>query len=252
MEENSRDFEIFLEIQRGLPRQGPGSDESTLEALSYCKELPENPHILDIGCGPGSQTITLANALNCKITALDLIDEYLAILRRHIEKSNLRDKIEVMQGDMNDLQFEEESFDLIWAEGSAYIMGFEKALNSWKRFLKLGGYVALSELVWLNQDSPSEVLQFFQNEYPPMTNIENNVSKVREAGYELVGHFTLPNSTWWDHYYAPLEAKLPQLSEKYSNDNEALNIIDRTKREIEMRRLFGDWYGYEFLIGQKI
>ena len=53
-------LEVFFEVQRGLPRQGPGSNESTIKALELCRELPDNPAVLDIGCGPGMQTMALA------------------------------------------------------------------------------------------------------------------------------------------------------------------------------------------------
>ena len=245
-------FEIFLEVQSGLPRQGPGSNESTLKALSYCTELPKEPAILDIGCGPGMQTICLAQALNCNITAIDTTEEYLDKLRQRAQDANLSDRITILNQDMNELAFEKESFDLIWAEGSAYIMGFENALSCWKQFLKPGGYIAISELVWLDPDPPTELFQFYQNEYPPMKNIESNLSIVRSSGYELLGNFTLPDSNWWDDYYTPLKAKLPELTEKFREDAEALGIVNMTRLEIEMRRLYPECYGYEFFIGRKV
>ena len=255
MEESTSDFEIFLEVHSGLPRQGPGSDESTLKALSYCNTLPEEPAILDVGCGRGMQTLALAKALDCRIKAVDVVDEYLNILRERAEESNFSDRIEILKCDMNDLQFRPESFDIIWAEGSAYIMGVEKALANWKRFLKPGGYISFSELVWLKPDPPDQVTRFFQKEYPPMTNVETNLSKLRASKYETIANFTLPDSAWWDDYYNPLEAKLPTLKETFKDNRIAriaLNIIDSTALEIEMRRKNEEWYGYEFFIGQKV
>ncbi|MFQ5982937.1 MAG: class I SAM-dependent methyltransferase, partial [Woeseiaceae bacterium] len=57
---------------------------------------------------------------------------------------------------------------------------------------------------------------------------------------------------WWEHYYTPLEAKLPALHEKYAGDDEALSLIETTRREIEIRRLFHDWYSYEFFVARKV
>lgn len=252
MDENPRLFEIFLDVQSGLPRQGPGSNGVTLKALGFCSGLPERPAILDIGCGPGMQTITLAKAMNADITAIDINREYSDEIKERAESAGVSESIEILVQDMNELPFEPESFDLIWAEGSAYIMGFEKALKDWKRFLRPHGFIAVSELVWLKPDSPTEVIEFFANEYPSMTNVETILRTIKRCGYELLGHFTLPDSAWWDYYYTPLEAKLPELNEKYSNDNEALSIINMARREIEIRRLFSNWYGYEFFIGRKV
>ncbi len=85
-----------------------------------------------------------------------------------------------------------------------------------------------------------------------MKNVETNISIVVNSGYELVGNFTLPYSAWWDYYYTPLEAKLSGLTEKFNDDGLALSIIEATKLEIEMRRRYSRWYGYEFFIGRKV
>lgn len=252
MADNSREFEIFLEVHSGLPRQGPGSEECTLKALSCCDNLPEEPSILDIGCGPGMQTIALAKTLGCRIKAVDFLDEYLNILRKRAKESDVTDRIEILNCDMNEIPFDSVSFDLIWAEGSAYIMGVENALCEWKKLLKPGGYIALSELVWLKPDPPDEVMQFFQSEYPAMTDVETNLSKLKAAKYEIIANFTLPDSAWWDDYYSPLESKLPRLKKQFKDNHIALDIVESTEREIEMRRQYGEWYGYEFLVGRKV
>lgn len=250
MPDESRLFDIFLDIQSGLPRQGPGSDNSTLKALSFCAELPAKPSVLDIGCGPGMQTVALAKALNSTIIALDVLEEYLKELKERALGEGLSELINIQEGDMNALPFKENSFDLIWSEGAAYSMGFGSALQCWKPYLKPGGYLALSELVWLSQEPPSEVSEFFRDEYPLMTDIPSNTDMIESAGYELIAHFTLPDSDWWDHYYTPLEQKLPALYEKYADDKEALAIVDMTAREIDMRKRFHEYYGYEFFIAR--
>ncbi len=248
MSDNPRLFEIFLDVQRGLPRQGPGSDESTIKALSLCAGLTDKPSVLDIGCGPGMQTIALAKALNGNIAALDLFQEYLNELKESAVREGVLERIDIRTGDMSALPFEAGSFDLIWAEGAAYIMGFKNALETWKPLLSPGGFIALSELVWLGPDPPAEVYEFFQGEYPAMKDVNSNIDTIRESGYEPLGHFTLPDADWWDNYYTPLEAKLPALYEKYAGDDEALSVVDMTVKEIEMRRRFPDWYGYEFFV----
>ena len=250
MDENARLFEIFLDVQRGLPRQGPGCEASTRAALALCRGLPARPTILDVGCGPGMQTVVLATACDGVVTAVDTGREYLDQLQARAEAAGVADRIETLTADMTALPFEPARFDLIWSEGAAYVMGFAAALSAWRRFLKPGGFIAVSELVWLRPDPPAEVAAFFRDEYPAMTDVAANLETVRHAGYELLGHFTLPDAAWWDHYYTPLQAKLPALREKYAGDDAALRLIATTEREIDMRRRFGDCYGYEFFVGR--
>ncbi|MGA2478256.1 MAG: class I SAM-dependent methyltransferase [Spirochaetia bacterium] len=64
-------WKIFVEIHDGLPREGPGGDESTRIAWSCIRNIPERPRILDIGCGPGAQTVCLADISKGEIHAID-------------------------------------------------------------------------------------------------------------------------------------------------------------------------------------
>ena len=50
---------IFWELHSGLPREGPGDNESTRKAYFMLNHLLENPRILDIGYGPSMQTIEI-------------------------------------------------------------------------------------------------------------------------------------------------------------------------------------------------
>ncbi|MAE62642.1 MAG: SAM-dependent methyltransferase [Phycisphaeraceae bacterium] len=244
-------MEIFLDIQRGLPRQGPGSDESTARALSLCRELPADPAVLDIGCGPGMQTMVLARALGGHITAVDLHQEYLDQLAARVRTAGVADRIEIRNGDMHDLPFPPQAFDLVWSEGAAYIMGVREALAAWKPLLRAGGYIALTELVWLRDAPPRGVTEFFAEAYPAMTDVAGVLNAIRATGYETVGEFTLPDRDWWEHYYTPLEGKLPPLREKYAQDGPATDLVEATAREIETRRRFGTSYGYQFFVARK-
>ena len=158
-DDDDRWLEILLELHRGLPRQGPGLDTCTRQALALCGDLPAAPRVLDLGCGPGAQTLTLAEALpTARIIALDLVAEFLAELRARADvRGEVAGRIETLQGDMADLPFAEGSFDLLWSEGAAYSMGFFAALAAWRRLLVDGGCLAVSELVWLDRSPPAEV-----------------------------------------------------------------------------------------------
>lgn len=54
------DFELICEYFANLKRQGPGSPEITINALSFIDNLNDGSLIADIGCGSGGQTMVLA------------------------------------------------------------------------------------------------------------------------------------------------------------------------------------------------
>ncbi len=242
---SARLMEVFLEVQRGLPRQGPGCAASTLAALALCRGLPERPAVLDIGCGPGLQTLTLARTLaGPPIAALDLFLEYLDQLRARAAADGVDGRIAAVVGDMTALPFSGPRFDLIWSEGAAYIMGFAAAVEAWRRLLRPGGFLVVSDLVWLLADPPAEAVAMWAEEYPAMCDVETRIAEVRQAGLTYLNSVPIPEAGWWDDYYTPLAAKLPALKDAWQGDADALAIIDATEREIDTRRRFGASYGY--------
>ena len=212
--------------------------------------LPENPRILDIGCGPGMQTIDLAKLSSGRIDALDNHQPFLEDLKSKAEKEGVSKRIRTVKGDMFNLNYDNSSFDLIWSEGAIFIIGFEKGLREWRKFLSDKGYVVVSELSWLRTDLPEEVRTFMKQGYPAIKTIKENLEAARKSGYRIVGFFVLPEKSWWDNYYTPIETKLPSLKAKYRDDEEALQIIACEELEIEMFQKYSDYYGYVFCIMQ--
>ena len=241
---------IFFELHRDIPREGPGDNASTRKAFSLLTDLPARPRMLDVGCGPGKQTIELARISSGNILAIDTHQPFLDVLSKTAEREGLAGNISCLNKSMLELDFEPGSFDAIWSEGAIYIIGFEKGLRAWRPFLKKGGYLAASELSWLKPQPPAEIKAFWGEGYPGMKAQEENLEILRKAGYREVGHFTLPESSWWDDYYTPLEKKIPILSEKYRDDEEAMALLRGSQQESDLYRKYSDWYGYVFYIMQ--
>ncbi len=245
-----RDMSIFFDIHKDLPRQGPGSDASTRRAFEMIPDLPLSPRILDIGCGPGMQTLELARISGGHITATDIHQPFLDQLAESVRAEGLSDRIEIINASMFDLPFEDESFDLIWCEGAIFFIGVPEGLKQWKRLLKPGGFLAFTESAWIRPDPPKEVRDFWQI-YPALTDIAGNLEIIRDAGYESIGHFVLPASDWWDHYYVLVEKRMPEMRAKYAGDASAQPTLDFTDLEIDIHRKYSDWYSYVFFVLRK-
>ena len=241
---------IFFEIHQDLPREGPGDNSLTRKALSLLTDLPARPRILDIGCGPGMQTIELAKQTNGTITAIDNHAPFLEALRQRSIEEGVAGRINILQASMFELGFEKESVDLIWSEGAIYIIGFEKGIGVWRPFLKRGGTIAVTELSWIKANPPAEVKSYWGTGYPGMKRLEDNRRIIRAAGYEEVGYFSLPESSWWEHYYQPMEKRIEILRQKYGEGEAVKNQLDVIQQEIEMYRRYSPWYGYVFYLMQ--
>jgi SAM-dependent methyltransferase len=243
---------IFFELHQDLPREGPGDNASTLKALSCMADLPPRPAILDIGCGPGAQTLELAKHTEGHITAIDTHQPFLDRLSRNAAAGRLSNRITTVNMSMFTLDLPPHSFDAIWSEGAIYIMGFEPGLRACRSLLKPHGYVAVTEISWLRPDPPAEAHAFWAENYSGMGNVRENLDHVRAAGYREVAHFVLPTSSWWDNYYTPQEARIAMLRKKYRDDAEAILLLDETQREIDLYRRYSDWYGYVFYVMQAL
>lgn len=239
---------LFWEVHSGLARQGPGDDACTARALDLAGPLPPDARILDIGCGPGAQTMTLARRTGAHITAVDLHKPFLKRLRASAQAQGLGGRIETVAASMAALPFENASFDLIWSEGAAYIMGFRAALETWRRFLKPGGAVAISEPCWLSPPDarPAGAVANWE-EYPAMTDEAGLAARAEAAGYRMEGAFVLPPAAWWN-YYTPMQARVAQLREKYAHAPEMLAGLRVHQQEIDSYHLYGDHFSYLFLV----
>jgi SAM-dependent methyltransferase len=243
--------DVFFDIFKDLPRQGPGNNLSTKRAIDLIKDLPAHPTILDIGSGTGTQTFQLAHHIGGSIYALDKHAPYLDQLMKKADRLGYSDCIQVVHGDMAELEFEQAFFDLIWAEGSIYIMGFEEGLNYLMKFLKPLGYLAVTEISWLEDNQPEDLMAFWEQEYNGMNSIQDNLQVIAKSGYRLIDYFILAPVAWWDGYYSPLENRLAALRKKYLENDQALELIEFVQLEIDLYRKYPEYYGYVFYIMQK-
>ncbi len=240
--------DIFRRIHQGIPREGPGDVESTRRAWSMLGALPDRPAILDVGCGPGLQTVEIAALSRGHVVALDSHRRYLEQLETNALAAAVRDRIELHLGSMFEMDFAEGRFDVIWAEGSIYIIGFGRGLVQWRRFLRPHGYVAVTHLSWITPAPAGEAKRFWDEKYPPITDVASNVRAARQSGYAEIGHFVLPEVAWWRDYYRPLEARLALLRDEYRHDEIARDVIEGTQSEIDLYRRYHQDYGYVFYV----
>lgn len=238
--------DAIFRLFEGLPRQGPGSDACTREALRRPGPLPPTPRVLDLGCGSGRAALVLAETLRTKVIAVDNHQPFLDRLRETAHERGLETLIETRCADMAAPGVPAGSVDLLWSEGAIYQLGFERGLRLWRPLLAPDGRAAVSECSWLVAQPPDEAAAFFAKAYPGMAGIEQNVARANAAGFAVIDRFTLPPEAWWDEYYAPLEERMARLAP--AADADLATVIEETRREIELYRSCGDSYGYVFYL----
>ncbi|HUV02337.1 MAG TPA: class I SAM-dependent methyltransferase [Desulfobacteria bacterium] len=199
----------------------------TRQAFQMLPEL-EDPDILDIGCGTGLPTMELARLSNGQIIGLDICQPDLDELHRKIEAADLSDRVKPVNSSLFEMDFPDESFDIVWAEGSLFIIGFEQGLKAWRRLLKPWGFLVV-------HDEPG--------------NLQKKLELISRCGYALIGQFTVSEDSWWREYYEPLEKRIKELRVKYGDDSGARKVLDKEQQEVEMFKR--DPRGSVFLVMQK-
>lgn len=109
-------------------------------------QLQRGQSILDIATGTAIIAIAAAEKVGVegKVIGVDFCPGMLAQAKRKIETAKLSN-IELIEADVETINFEEESFDAIFCSSAIVLFtDIPKIIKNWYRFLKKGGIVAFS------------------------------------------------------------------------------------------------------------
>ena len=246
-------LKLLIDLHKSAKRQGPGGDEETTKILDLAQlKQAKQLKIADIGCGTGSASISLASQLNAKITAVDILPEFLDVLKDNAENAGVSEIIDTLVCSMDDLPFSHKEYDVIWSEGAIYNMGFEKGVNDWKRYLKPGGLLVVSEITWLTQERPSEIQKHWNAEYPEINTASAKIQILEKAGYSPVAYFFLPEHCWLENYYRPMQKQFTKFLEGNENSKSAQAIVEAEKKEIDLYERHKKYFSYGVYIAKRL
>ncbi len=248
MSESVHELELLVDFHVEAERQGPGSPDDTRLAAKLAGITSDGLDIVDIGCGTGASSIELARDFNATVTAVDLFPQFLSRLEQQASTLGVSDRITTVEGDMTDLPFPDASFDVVWSEGAVYNMGFTAGVAAWKRLLRPGGVMVISEITWLTSTRPAEIDEHWRAEYPEIDTAAAKISILEENGLSLRGFFVLSEAGWEEHYYQPMEQRLDDFLARHASNSTASEIVEAQRREIELFRTYQDYYGYGFYV----
>jgi len=173
----------------------------------------DKPRILDIGCGSGVPTMELARLGQGEVIGIDIDQPALDKLTKKIREAGFSSRVQAVNCSILDMVFPDESFDIIWSEGSIFVIGFKRGIQEWKRFLKPKGFMVIHD---------------------EKGNVQEKLEQISECGYKLLGYFILSEDTWWTEYFAPLEKLIAKSQTSYADDPHTLEELKQAQRELEM------------------
>jgi len=246
------ELELIVDFHKDAERQGPGSKQETLKALEFTGlSKRKNLKIADIGCGTGSHTIHLAQHTQADIIGVDLFPEFLSELEKKSKQHGLESRVSTLKASMDNLPFDEGQVDIIWSEGAIYNMGFKAGVRDWRRFIKPGGYLCVSEVTWITDQRPKEIEEFWQWEYAEIDKASNKIRLLEENGFTLAGYFYLIEDSWVKNYYDPMKARFTPFLDRHNHSEIAEQLVHEYRTEIVQYHTYKEFYSYGFYVARK-
>lgn len=128
----------------GIGGAHPGGFPLTL-AIFEKERIQPNHHVLDLGCGTGQTAAFLGENFGCKVTAIDIHPMMIEKAKKRFANEEL--DINTILGDVQNMDFDDHSFDFILSESVISFTNIQKTLNEIVRVLKEDGCVLMIEMV---------------------------------------------------------------------------------------------------------
>jgi SAM-dependent methyltransferase len=142
----------FLDMQAhvGITKHIGGIPAS--RALLELCHVSQASEVLDVGCGIGVEPVRIATTSPARVVGLDVSERMLAWADRRAREAGVRERIELVRGDVLDLPFAADRFDAVICESVlAFVADKERAIREMVRVTRPGGWVGLNEAFLLTQ-----------------------------------------------------------------------------------------------------
>ncbi len=155
------------------------------ELEKFISLLSDNAHVLDVGCGAGIPTAKFLVKKGIKVTGIDVSDTMLNLARKNVPNA------EFIKMDMNELEFNENTFEGIISVFALFHVPKENHFNIFKKFfeiLKPGGILLINTGVSESEGTSRffGVPMFWSNFSPNTT-----LNLVNKAGFSIISEAVL-------------------------------------------------------------
>ncbi len=232
--------QAFFTVHRDLHREGPGLADDVHWALKVA-ETGDDVRILDAACGPGADTLVLAEARTiARIDAIDITPHFVAEARARTASFGAR--VTAWEGDYTLL---EHRYDLIWCAGAVYMKGMIPVLDAWRDHLTPDGAIAFSEPVFVTAP-PSPAAEAFWDGEGDICDLNNLTETLARADWNILDHRLLIGDPW-EAYYTPMEARLEKLQSE-APEPPLQKAIDDATREVALWKAAPDQIAYALFV----
>jgi SAM-dependent methyltransferase len=175
---------LDADLERSLDPRGTSSLYDTFIALGVG---PENV-ILDAGARDAVHAIELVRRTGCRAVAIDPVPLHSAQARARIAEAKLESRIDVVEGALESLPFDDASFDFIWCRDVLNHVDLNQALPECRRVLRGGGSMLVYQTFATESCEPAEAQRLFDASAsrPDSMSPDFFERSARKAGFEIV------------------------------------------------------------------
>ncbi len=226
----------------------PAGKEFSFAAARFSGVNPSS-RILDIGCGYGDASCNLASEFRCKVTACDISAENINYARQMAVERNVSHLISFITADFLALDFKENPYELILAEGGLLsFVSRRRGIELISSWMIPGGWFAFSDLILLTEKIPEEILSIFEHDRFNYETEQSYRILLNDVGLDT--HFmSLIPPSGWDNYYAHMARRLED-SRGFFADKK-IKLAFHREIDVFYRHEAFRYIGYLFCIARK-
>ena len=177
----------------------PGGIELTQAVESYMA-LSSDSKLLSVACGTGELELYFAEKYGCQVTGIDSEREFIAKAKKKAADRHLQGMARFEIGDGNALNFQSNSFDLVFCCG-ALCAFFYTGLKEFHRVINTNGKAIIIDVVWRKDTIPQEVDDCWAGESAHVFTVDQNVQAFTNSGFRTIFSKEYHQPAWWDAYY---------------------------------------------------
>lgn len=147
-------------------------------------------HVLDAGCGIGGSSRYLAHTYGCRVDAVDLTPQFVAVAERLNALCGMADEIAVREASVTALPFEDKRFGHVWSQNVTMNVADKRAMFAEAyRVLKPGGRFSFSHIASGPAGEPIYPLPWASDaSYSFLGGPEEILQMLRDAGFADVAN----------------------------------------------------------------
>lgn len=209
----------------------------TLQTLGKRCGLCAESSVLEIDCGMGGVSVSLAEQFRCMVTGTESRPDFAEEARRRAIFSDVDLLVNILETGQDDLPFDDAFFDLAISLRPPYPYDSGRLALRLARVVRPGGWLALSDLVWKpdTAHAASDTVLEWLDRFAPLKISEMDERKglFEEEGFQ-VEWSGLEKDASWESFYAPQARSILENRLEYSDSSEAISTLAHWQDELEM------------------